>query len=107
MLQRIFLASAVALSFAIFLLASVPAEAQTKHMFEVLATSIPKAVLPLGELEKSVGTVSWGLIIPHLSGQIRTNAELAKQAQEDFVRALRQYRTTLEDVSYLGQLCAR
>ena len=50
--------------------------------------------------------MNWGELLPHLSGQMRTNAQLAKQAQEDFVRALRRYRTTLEDFGYSAQLCA-
>ena len=102
MLRRIF-----APSLAIFLLGSVTAEAQTKDQCAMFARSTPPAVLSLAELEKSTGTINWGELLPHLSGQMRTNAQSAKQAQEDFVRALRRYRTILEDFSYSAQLCAR
>jgi hypothetical protein len=102
MLQRICFASALALS-----LGSVTAEAQTKDQCAMIATITPPVVQSLAELEKTAGAINWGELAPQLSGQMRSNAQLAKRAHEDFVRALRRYRTTFEDFSYSAQLCAR
>jgi hypothetical protein len=85
---------------------AMPAHAQQTQACSVLATSIPQATVPMVTLEKSVGSLDWDTILPHISGPTRANALLAKQTQVDFLRVLRQYRISLEAVSSSAQRCA-
>jgi len=80
----------------------------TKEECQKLYDSVPGKMIPalnnaVTSLEKM--NSSWDNAIPKFRGQLKTSAEIAKQAGEESVLALRRFRSTLENFGNELQMC--
>ena len=86
-------------------LISSAALAQTKDQCSTVASVLLPMITYVVPLEERVPSIKWDLVIPNSSGRFRRSAEVAKQAQIDFITAMRRYRIAIEDMANVALLC--
>jgi hypothetical protein len=88
-------------------LISSAALAQTKDQCGAVAIVLIPMISYIVPLEERVTSINWDLVIPNSSGRFRSSAEVAKQAQINFITATRRYRIALEDMANVTLRCAQ
>jgi hypothetical protein len=68
------------------------ASAQTKNQCSAVSVALLPMLSAISPMEKAVADINWNQITSVSAGQFRNSAEAAKQAQMDFLTAVRQYR---------------